>query len=351
MSCNFPLIRCETYQTYKNSSGGISYKVEWSERSLYDRPDGRRFLEMKYRRVQPIPCGQCIECRLQYAREWATRVMLEKNFCFNYNLNLGPCIPRPYPDGTCWFITVTYADEYLPQATKVNTETGEIHRGISLAKEDMQRFIKRLRYHYPQMKMKYISAGEYGGQTLRPHYHFIFFGLPLEQEQFKKIGMSPLNQPYWMLQKLTDIWGMGHVTIGRVTWESAAYVARYTLKKVKGKDKLWYNMQGMDEEFTTKSQSIGKGYFLANKDKIYTTDSVPVVNKKTGVNIKPPKSFDRILRDIDTDLYDYIKEKRKEQGITQEILKNKQTNLTPEERRAISEARMQAVMKDLRTEV
>lgn len=350
MSCNFPMIRCETYLTYKNSSGGISYQVEWAERQQYDSPEGRKFLESKYRRVQPIPCGQCIECRLNYAREWATRVMLEKNYCFNYS-KMGPNIPRPYPDGTTWFLTVTYSDEYLPQATKVNTETGEIHRGISLRKEDMQNFVKRLRYHYKGCKIKYISAGEYGGQTLRPHYHYIFFGLPLEQEQFKKVGMSPLNQPYWMLQKLTNIWGMGHITIGRVTWESAAYVARYTLKKVKGKDKLWYNMQGMDEEFTTKSQGIGKGYFEMYKNKIYKTDSIPIVNKNSGANVKPPKSFDRILREIDTDLYDQIKEQRKETSITNEILLNRQTDLTPEERRRISEARMESVMKDIRTEV
>lgn len=24
-----------------------------------------------------IPCGQCIECRLAYSRQWATRMMLE----------------------------------------------------------------------------------------------------------------------------------------------------------------------------------------------------------------------------------------------------------------------------------
>lgn len=351
MSCNFPLIRCETNESYRNSTGGTSYRVEWAEREMYDRPEGKKYLENKYRRVQAIPCGQCIECRLNYSREWATRVMLEKQTGYNFNLNLGPCIPRPYPDHTCWFLTITYEDEYLPQHTKVNTETGEIYRGISLEKRDMQLFIKRLRKHYKGAKIKYISAGEYGGQTLRPHYHFIFFGLPLELDQLKKIGMSPTNDPYWKHETLSKIWGNGFVTVGRVTWESAAYVARYTLKKVKGKDNTWYNMQGMDEEFTTKSQGIGKAYFLSYKDKIYQTDSVPVVNKKTGANVKPPKNFDRMLRELNSDLYDEIKEKRNEIAQTQEFLIQAQTNLTPEERRKISEDRMQQVMKDLRTEL
>lgn len=339
MSCNFPLIRCETYETYKNKSGGVSYKVEWAERNQWDNPSGRKFLESKYRRVQAIPCGQCIECRLQYAREWATRVMLEKNFGYN---------GRPYPDGTCWFLTLTYEDEYLPEACKVNTETGEIHRGISLRKSDVQKFIKRLRYYYSYMKIKYITAGEYGSQTLRPHYHLIIFGLPLEQDQLKKVGMSPLNDPYWKHEKLSQIWGKGHVTIGRVTWESAAYVARYTLKKVKGRDKLWYQMQGMNEEYTTKSQGIGKSYFLENMEKIYQTDSVPIVNKKNNSCVHPPKNFDRLLRDLDTELYDEVKQRRLENADTQEFLMRTQTNLTPEERRKQSEERMRAVMKDIR---
>lgn len=342
MSCNFPLIRCETFDTYRNKSGGISYKVEWAERDQFDTPEGKNFLEKKYRRVQPIPCGQCIECRLQYAREWATRAMLEKQTGYNGGA---------YPDGTCWFLTLTYADEYLHQSTKVNTETGEVFRGISLYKRDMQNFIKRLRYHYPDMKIKYISAGEYGSQTQRPHYHLIVFGLPLEQDQLKKVGMSPLNDPYWKHEKLAKIWNQGNVTIGRVTWESVAYVARYTLKKIKGRDKLWYNMQGMDEEFTTKSQGIGNSYFYANIEKIYKTDSVPIANKRSGALVRPPKNFDRLLKDLDSDLFDTIKESRKESSTSQEILMNRQTNLTPEERRRVSEERMKAVMKDIRKEL
>lgn len=339
MSCNYPLIRCETYQTFKNKSGGISYKVEWAERSQWDNPSGRKFLESKYKRVQAIPCGQCIECRLQYSREWATRVMLEKNFGYNGG---------QYPDGSCWFLTLTYEDEYLPEGCTVNTETGEIFRGISLRKSDVQKFIKRLRYYYDKMKIKYITAGEYGSQTLRPHYHLIVFGLPLEQDQLKKVGMSPLNDPYWKHEKLSEIWGKGHVTIGRVTWESAAYVARYTLKKVKGRDKLWYQMQGMNEEYTTKSQGIGKSYFLDNMEKIYRTDSVPIVNKKTCSCVHPPKNFDRLLRDLDAGLYDEVKARRLENSDTQEMLMRTQTNLTPEERRRQSEERMRAVMKDIR---
>jgi hypothetical protein len=33
---------------------------------------------------------------------------------------------------------------------------------------------------------------------------------------------------------LTSVWGLGHASVGDLTFESAAYVARYVMKKVNG---------------------------------------------------------------------------------------------------------------------
>lgn len=338
--CTSPLIRAETFESYTNKKGRKSFKVEWLQRDQYDKG---QIPKMKYRRINAIPCGQCIECRLQYSREWATRCILELNYGYQ---------GRKYPDGTCWFLTLTYEDEYLKTHTTVNTETGEKFEGISLCKEDIQKFWKRLRKKYPQMQLKYIECGEYGSKTLRPHYHAIVYGLPLPVDTFKKVGMNKLNQPTWKCEELSEVWGMGFVTIGRVTWESAAYVARYTLKKTTNyKDNDWYMMQGMIPEFITMSQGIAQDYFTKNTQKIYYTDSVPVVNKKTGRNVKPPKSFDRMLQEIDPELMEKIKRKREKAGNSQEKLIRTMTDLTPEERRKVSEARMQEVIKDIRMEV
>lgn len=339
--CTKPLIRAETFESYINKKGQKSYKVEWLQREQYDKGQIPR---MKYRRINEIPCGKCIECRLNYSREWATRCMLELNYGYNGD---------KYPDGTAWFLTITYKDEYLKTHKTVNTETGETYEGISLCKEDIQKFWKRLRKKYPQMQLKYIECGEYGSRTLRPHYHAIVYGLPLPMETFKKIGMNNLNQPIWQCDELNNVWGMGFVTIGRVTWESSAYVARYTLKKSTGAkyDKNWYMMQGLIPEFITMSQGIAKSYFNTNLEKIYNTDTVPIVNKKSGANVKPPKSYDRMLKEIDPELYEKIKHERELSGKNQEMLLRQQTNLTPEERRIISETRMKEVLKDIRMEV
>lgn len=340
MSCNFPLIRAETYERYTNKKGGTSFKAEFISREEYDK-FGKNYLKHKYRKIEPVGCGQCIGCQLDYSRDRATQMMTEKYFGYNGG---------KYPDNTCWFVTLTYSDEYLPIHKTVRTDTGEIFEGISLDKRDHQLFMKKIRKHFKDCKIKFVVAGEYGSQTHRPHYHYIFFGLPLPVETFKKIHMNALHQPTWTCEELSKIWGKGYVEIGRVDWRSCAYVARYTLKKAFKKDKEWYQAQGMQPEFIIWSNGIGKSYFLDNKENIYKTDSIPITTHMGGL-LRTPKSYDRMLKETDPELYEKIKDKRQRAAESKENMLRASTDLTPEERRAIQEARMKQVMKDIRTEV
>lgn len=348
MSCNFPLIRAETYETYVNQKGGKSYKAEFINRDEYDR-FGKDYLKHKYRKVTPIGCGQCIGCLLDRSRDRATQMMCEKYYGYNHGTKENPSYGA-YPDGTTWFITCTYADEYLKTHKTVNTETGEVLEGISLNVEDHQKFMKRLRKKFKTDKIKFVCAGEYGNSTLRPHLHYIIYGLKLPTETFKKIHMNAMNQPTWYCDELTEIWGMGHVEIGRVDWRSCAYVARYCVKKAGKRDAEWYQAQGMLPEFIIWSNEIGRKYFEEHKDEIYKTDSVPISTHMGGL-LRTPKSYDRLLKETDPELYESVKQKRESAAITKEFNLRSQTDYTPEERRAIAEARMQAVMKDIRTEV
>ena len=339
--CTKPLIRAETIESYINKKGGISYKVEWLDRVSWDNfkksgKNERVAFHGKYRRIQEIPCGQCIECKLNYSREWATRAMLEKKY---HNPN------------ECFFITLTYNDEHIPFHEVIDTETGESIVGMSLNKKDLQDFWKRVRKKFSNAKIKYINAGEYGGETLRPHYHAIVYGLPLNTSLFKKIGMSPTNEPYWQSPELDKLWGKGFVTIGELTWQSAAYVARYTLKKAKGSTPELLQAMGKKPEFVSMSQGIGKEYFEENMKNIYETDSVPVINTKTGQLVKPPKSFDRLLKEVDNELYESIKKQREESRISGERAQEKQTDLTPEERRKQKQEIFESSFKDIRKEL
>lgn len=155
---------------------------------------------------QPVPCGCCADCRADYAREWSNRCLLE----LDDNNGIG-----------C-FLTLTYNDFNLPLDDD----------GPTLRKRDLQLFMKRLRWSFPDKRVRFFACGEYGSHTQRPHYHVILFGLGLSDfgdcvvKKYNKLG-----QPLWISDRLSKIWPFGYHLIGAVTKESCDYVARYTLKK------------------------------------------------------------------------------------------------------------------------
>lgn len=101
-----------------------------------------------------IPCGSCLECRLEYSRNWANRCVLEASM----------------HDENC-FITLTYDDLNLPLIDGTNPETGEVTKFKTLVKKDLQLFMKRLRSRLDEkggIKIRYFAAGEYGDASYRP---------------------------------------------------------------------------------------------------------------------------------------------------------------------------------------
>lgn len=177
-----------------------------------------------------LPCGQCIGCRLRKSQEWALRCLHEASL---YDQNS--------------FITLTYNDENLP-------------RDRSLDKEVFQKFMKRLRRSVhtksSTKRVRFFHCGEYGseckqcGQTGayclctnprpglgRPHYHAIIFNHDFDD---KILWTSREGINLYTSEQLSRLWqnqggeSMGFATVGDVTIESAAYVARYCVKKITG---------------------------------------------------------------------------------------------------------------------
>lgn len=126
------------------------------------------------------------------------------------------------------FITLTYNDDHYP-------ENG------SLNKKDWQDFMKRLRKDTPK-KLRYFMCGEYGepgdgrDQTIsalgRPHYHAIIFGHDFADKEVHSENHQ--GDIVYQSDTLAALWPQGFNTIGEVTFESAAYVARYVTKKITG---------------------------------------------------------------------------------------------------------------------
>jgi len=168
------------------------------------------------------------------------------------------------------FVTLTYDDAHLPASG-------------SLVKEDVQLFFKRLRKNLDR-NIKYFLGGEYGDCGLRPHYHTIIFGVG--ESDRKTIEKS---------------WGKGFIYLGSVTYDSARYVASYTLKKLSGDHAADYRRRGVIPEFALMSRNPGIGArFLAKNSKFLKQNACCIVKgHKTAL---PRYYADKIFTDEDKKL-------------------------------------------------
>lgn len=140
---------------------------------------------------------------------------------------------------------------------------------------------------------------------------------------------SPSGEPIYTSPTLERLWSYGFVTVGTVTFESAAYVARYCLKKINGSQAENINEKtGLRHyerinsftgevwpvlpEYATMSLGGRTGRGIAN-DWIskYQSDFYPKdYTTINGVRMRPPKYYDKYIRGIDPELYDDIKSGR-----------------------------------------
>lgn len=230
-----------------------------------------------------LPCGQCIGCRLERSRKWAMRCMHEAQM---HESNL--------------FVTLTYDDEHLPADG-------------SLVYRHFQLFMKSLRKL--KGKVRFYMCGEYGELNRRPHYHAILFGVDFEDKvlwQKTSSGSMIYRSP-----TLERLWFRGHSSIGDVTFESAAYCARYVMKKVTGHrseeayrnvDAITGEIYQIEPEFCRMSlkPGIGAGWLEKYGTDVYPLDRV-VVN---GVQCKPPRYYDKKYLWKDVDGYEEMKYRR-----------------------------------------
>ncbi len=216
-----------------------------------------------------LACGSCSGCRYDHSREWAVRCVHEAQL---HKMNS--------------FITLTYNDEHLP-------------KDGSLCLEDWQKFAKRLRR--AAGPFRFFHCGEYGEVNLRPHYHACIFGLDFVADRglWKDSGRDPLFRS----PLLDKTWGMGFATVGALTFKSAAYVARYVMKKAVG-DLSGVNKQTglcVRPEYVTMSRrpGIGADWLKRFKSDVYPSDEVVLEGRK----YRPPRFYDSMLPDAELDVY------------------------------------------------
>ena len=284
-----------------------------------------------------IDCRRCKECRLDYAKQWALRCMLEYQSC----------------DCVGCFITLTYDNEHLPSYD------------LADCSKDFQDFMKRLRKKFDGRKtflipildketgeitnkevnpIRYYHCGEYGAMNGRPHHHAILFNFdfpdkklhrkrngydvyyskellklwsePIKrQETYKYIIPNSINkrtgEPRYKTRTrtVTDYIPKGKVEIGTVTFKSCSYVARYICKKQYGAESQSHYGDNKPEYVTmSRNPGIGKFWFDKYFEDLYKRDSY----KFEGYRYKPPKAFDNYFEQLYPEVFEEIKAHRKE---------------------------------------
>lgn len=221
-----------------------------------------------------LPCGRCIGCRLERSRVWAMRCMHEASL---------------YEDNC--FITLTFADS--------------VNLNPSLDKSDFQKFMKRLRKKVGFVR--FYHCGEYGDKLERPHHHACLFGFNFPDRELWSIRGGVRLYRSALLESL---WPFGFSTVGDVTFESAAYCARYILKKQLGKGAGdYYANKCLVPPYTTMSRrpGLGAGWFSKYSSEVYPSDFVVV---RGGVKCRPSRYYDSIYDSLSPDSFEVVKKKR-----------------------------------------
>lgn len=224
-------------------------------------------------RVQQVGCGSCPACQELKRNNLSNRLALEE-----------------HRTKFCSFVTLTYDEVHLPivdvsrlfsfadneivdlqqnydfnedfsTPSVVNTEklrdsillynkhrafykaNFSVNRNVSyednqvavLVYRHLQLFIKRFRKyvstHYNE-KIRYYAVGEYGVQSLRPHWHLLFFyqssELARDFENVVQLGTEsrPIQTPLF----LRSLWKFGHIDSKQTDGNAYFYVSSYVNK-------------------------------------------------------------------------------------------------------------------------
>lgn len=212
----------------------------------------------------PFGCGQCLPCRINRRRQWTWRQYLES---LMHQQNA--------------FVTLTYAEEPA---------------GGNLVKKDAQDWLHRLRKAVRPAKVRYFLVGEYGPQTLRPHYHATLFGLGVEHSA-----------------QIETSWGHGHVLTAEFNELTAQYISGYVVKKLT--DSTDPRLSGRSPEFATMSRrpGIGSSAMRVIAEQLKTTHGRLLLQTESDV----PKTLKLGRRSIPLGRY-LIRRLREEVGMTED---------------------------------
>lgn len=268
-----------------------------------------------------VPCNKCSGCRRTQALNFATRCMHEASQ-HEYNS----------------YITLTYDDKHLPADLSLHHEhivqlmkkirNRLCREDVILGSDETARATLQCSYAtsshdlIPELQLltpippRFYMAGEYGELYGRPHYHAILFGIAFPDRVYH--GRTKAGAKLYKSHTLSRLWTRGYSSIGDVTFASAAYIARYILKKRTG-DKNKENYEIIDPETgeiyfrkkeynqMSRNPGLGKTWFENYHSDYIHQDKIRL---KDGREVKPPRYYDKQLKRLDRDIYEHTKHAR-----------------------------------------
>lgn len=216
---------------------------------------------------EPItqPCGYCVGCRMDKAREWKHRNVLELAY---------------HKDAS--FITITYDDDHV-----TSTPEGE----LVLDKRDFQLFLKRLRNTIGPFR--FFGCAEYGEKGLRPHGHFIIYG--------HWLGSQLYGVNHWQSDILAKCWTKGFHDVQMVTPGSIAYVSGYVEKKQL--DPNWFSYSVKPFLMMSTRPGIGFPYLFDHAEDIRKTHKIYGAFSDTNKKFTSAKVPASMLRKFDGEVW------------------------------------------------
>lgn len=248
-----------------------------------------------------LPCGRCIGCRMERARQWGLRCLHEKKMS----------------SSSC-FLTLTYNNDCLPE-------------GGTVVVRDLQLFMKRLHNRLLKKRgfgIRYFAGAEYGETNRRPHYHALIFNYDFPDKLiFSKNGRGEI---IYTSAECSELWPLGFNSIGEVTMESAVYCAKYAMKKLNISDAssdeakaayekryVVYDADGVVYErvpefaIMSRRPGIGASYYEKYGREVRDHDAVVV----SGRECRPPRFYDTRSEGCDPSGFAVVKAERKRAAV------------------------------------
>lgn len=350
MSCFSPLYATRRLQL--DSDGTPKTKMTFSRELSHENAYKMMLQGDEYFHLQKIACGCCLGCRLDHAREWATRLVLEGSM---------------YSDDHNWFLTLTYNDEHLHKVSDILPSLDEFDDFIAdasifnedrfheisdlddytLFPLDVQAFVKRLRrryeYKYNHKGIRIFYCGEYGEKYGRPHYHLIVFNCPIED--LVHIGSNFQGDRYYSSDLINSLWldknkqPLGFIQIGEFNRATACYTARYVVKKQKDDFEIPERSFAV-RPFLRSSRNPGIGAsYLEDYDNIEKMLRFGYIQLKDGVQAPIPGYFMDYLKKIDPAAVYRLLEQKSIRSLERDMDRRFRTNYTEDEYLSICEHR------------